>query len=353
MKSRLLFLFAIFLFANIGLFAQTCPRCHGKGIIYFQHSTGTYGHNNSKKQCPICHQWVPSGVSHTDPCPSCNGCGSIRNSNSNHSSKSKNNSSTDNNFSSIDAAVQAMQQEMWDIAIENSYGQLKGYEGSLNQNNCYGNIGKYNPNNHVYLNTLTNKIKELNRCTTGGFSSNGAGVIIFDRNGFQAEKVPQELLDKLFEINKSQQTIRDITFSDNGTYWCVVYNFNGWFALAPQEVYDRLNSLNNKNIGIRSVALDDFGHYIIVGDDGTVLCSPKYQTIVNEARNKFGKIVCASTALHGEVVLCCDRGVYFNKISSSVADVLKKLDFIPKVMKISYTGHYLITDGNNCAFYWF
>lgn len=39
MKSRLFFLFAIFLFANIGLFAQTCTRCHGKGIIYFQYGT--------------------------------------------------------------------------------------------------------------------------------------------------------------------------------------------------------------------------------------------------------------------------------------------------------------------------
>lgn len=343
MKSRLFFLFAIFLFANIGLYAQTCTRCHGKGIIYFQYGTGTYGHNNSKKQCPICHQWVPSGVSHSDPCPSCNGRGSIRSTNTNHSSRNNNSSQTNRTFEATQNFI-----------LENALNaQLKGYDGFLDQNNCYGNIGKYNPNNHVYLNSLTNKIKELNRCTSGGFSSKGAGVIIFDGYGFQAENVPQELLDQLFEINRNEQTIKDVTFSDNGTYWCVVYNINGWFALAPQEVYDQLNSMIDKEIGIRSVALDDFGHYIIVGDDGTVLCSQKYQNIVNEARNKFGKIVCASTTLHGGVVLCCDNGVYFNRISSSVADVLKKLDFIPKVVKISYTGHYLITDGNNYSFYWF
>lgn len=134
MKSRLFFLFAIFLFANIGLFAQTCTRCHGKGIIYFQYGTGTYGHNNSKKQCPICHQWVPSGVSHSDPCPSCNGRGSIRSTNTNHSSRNNNSSQTNGTFEATQNFI-----------LENALNaQLKGYDGFLDQNNCYGNIGKYN-----------------------------------------------------------------------------------------------------------------------------------------------------------------------------------------------------------------
>lgn len=232
-KAGYFFCSLFFCLQNIGLFAQTCTRCHGKGIIYLPIWHGTYGHNNSKKQCPICHQWVPSGVSHSDPCPSCNGRGSIRSTNTNHSSRNNNSSQTNGTFEATQNFI-----------LENALNaQLKGYDGFLDQNNCYGNIGKYNPNNHVYLNSLTNKIKELNRCTSGGFSSKGAGVIIFDGYGFQAENVPQELLDQLFEINRNEQTIKDITFSDNGTYWCVVYNINGWFALAPQEVYDQLNSM--------------------------------------------------------------------------------------------------------------
>ncbi|WP_065219248.1 MULTISPECIES: zinc finger-like domain-containing protein [Butyricimonas] len=348
MKIVRILLLVIFSFSFVCLSAQDrkCYRCHGKGIIYFQHNVGTYGQNNSKKQCPICHKWVPAGVSHSDPCPDCNGHGVVSSSGSNKSNTR--NTSGNNNASETYGLSAETQQQMLNVMN----GQLRGEEGFLNQNNCYGKYYQYNPTSHVGLNTLTDKIKELNRCSTGAFSANGAGVIVFDGYGFQTQGVPQALLDRLFQINKEQQTIKDVTITDNGTYWCVIYG-NCWAAYAPEGVYNQLNVMINKS-GISSVALNDSGHYIIVGNDGSTLCSSQYyQERVNEARGKFGKIISASIDLFGRVALCCERGVYLCGAPSSVADVLKSINIIPKVVKISFTGHYLITDGKGVCWYWF
>ena len=341
-----------FLSLSVHLFAQdrTCTKCHGRGIITFQYGMSTFGINNSKKQCPICHQWVSAGSAHSDPCPKCNGTGRIPRP---VTSTSKSNSYSTPVSNSSSAPVNYNYSPNVQYPISNATNiNIQGYDGFMEQNNCYGNIVRYFPNNHVYLNDLTNKIKELNRCRTGAFSSKGNGVIVFDNNGFQAKNIPQDLLNKLFEINKNQQDIRDVAFSENGTYWCVIYNINGWYAYSPKEFQDRMNDMISRRIGVRSVALDDYGNYVIVGDDGSVLCSPKYQQTINEARNKFGKIISASVT-NSCYVFCCERGVYFNGIQSSVADILKKTSYIPKVVKITSTGHYLITDGNNACWYWF
>lgn len=346
MKIVRILLLSVFSFLVVCASAQDhkCYRCHGKGIIYFQHNVGTYGQDNTKRQCPICHKWVHAGVSHSDPCPDCNGLGVVSGSGKN-TSNVRNTSGNDSAPETYGLSAETQQQ-----MLNAMNAQLSGEDGFVNQNNCYGEFYQYNPTSHVYLNTLTDKIKELNRCSTGSFSSNGAGVIIYDGYGFQTQGVPQPLLDRLFEINSKHQTIKDVTITDNNTYWCVIYG-NAWAALAPENVYQQLNAMLPR--GISSVALNDYGHYIIVGNDGSTLCSSQYyQERVNEACGRFGKVVSASIDLFGRVALCCERGVYICGAPSSVADALKKINFIPKVVKFSFTGHYLITDGDRNCWYW-
>ena len=224
----------------------------------------------------------------------------------------------------------------------------------MNENNCYGKIGKYNPNNHQSLNVLINNIKEGGHCRLAAFSAYGAGVTVQGRNALCYQNAPSNLIDAILKGNKQSGTFIDITISDYGKYWCVIYDVNGvryWHAYATDEIYGKLNELCGANKKICTVAIDDFNRYIISCDDGTTSCSSQYVDLVNKARNKFGNIKCACITAHGSVVLCCERGVYFNYIASSVADVLKKLDFIPRYIKTSYTGHYFISDNRDYEHY--
>lgn len=331
--------------------AHKCLRCGGKGIIYFQHGTGTYGHNNSKRQCPICHQWIPSGVSHSDRCPDCGGTGEIggnkRNSSRNgNSSSSSSSGSYSNDYSGLTPNEQ--------LQLDMMNAQYQGYEGFMNENHCYGKIGKYNPNNHRQLDYLTKHFQNGSHGRLAAFSADGAGVVIEGRNANVYQNIPSGMADAILKGNKQAGTFIDIALSDYGKYWSVIYDVNGvryWHAYATDEIYGKLNELCGANKKICTVAIDDFNRYIISCDDGTTVCSSQYVDLVNKARNKFGNIKCASITAHGSVVLCCERGVYFNYIASSAADVLKKLDFIPRYIKTSYTGHYFISDNRDYEHY--
>lgn len=336
--------------------AGTCYRCHGKGIVYFQYGTGTYGHNNSKRQCPICHQMVPSGVTHTDPCPDCGGSGQTRsNTRSGSSSRSSSSSSSSSYSGGYQSYGTLTPNEQ--LQLDMMKAQYKGYEGFMNQNRCYGKINKYNPQNHHYLSVVTGDIKKENSGRLAAFSASGAGVVIRGNNGYCYQGLPKEMVSTIDEINTQKGRFIDITISDYGKYWCVVHDRNGtryWRAMADQSIYDQLHALDNAGKKVCTVALDDFSHYIIACDDGTTVCSKEFEDLVNKARAKYGDIKSASFTAHGGCVMCCERGVYFNSIASSVADVLKKLSFLPRCIKVSYTGHYFISDNsdNGLCYYW-
>ena len=352
MKYQLLLLvLSLFYAVNTAAQSTDCPRCKGKGKIYFQYGLSTFGHTNTKKQCPICHKMVLAGVSHCDDCPDCGGRGRIVRSNGSRNTSTRNSSHSSSGVTQQYGLTPEQQQ----MCLDNMNSQLEGYDGFLNQNRAYGKVYKFNPRNHQGQTPLTNKISELNRASIAIFTDSG-GLIIYDGNGYLTNNIRNDINDKLASINRNREVIRDITISDSGNYWCVIYGKDGWFAWhasATNEIYNKLNCFINTNEFINSVAFDSFGHYVIVGERGTVLCSSLYQDVVNRARQKFGKIISASVTDHGGCVLCCQNGVYFNGIASSIADVLKSINYIPRVIKHSYTGHYFIGDGKGGCRYWF
>lgn len=233
-----------------------------------------------------------------------------------------------------------------------SYAQMKGEKGEYSLDNGYINYCQYYPNNYVANPSLTNKIDEWNKVRTGAFSDNGSGVIVSGTNGFWANNIDDSFLKKLFEINNNSQRIIDVTISEDGKYWGVAYNYNGWFALAPQKVYDELNYFVNNKIGINSLTINSNGDYIIVGDNGEYRSSSKYGEFIVTAMLLYGKLISADISKNG-FILCCERGVVGALVPSNIAEIaLKKVNFTPKVIKISASGHYLITNGDSSYWYW-
>ena len=331
-----------------------CYRCNGTGRIYFQHGIGTFGHSNKKSQCPICHQWILAGVSHSDPCPACNGLGSINKPDYNNSSQR--NKSNGGNSSNNDVPVQNGFTAEQQLALDMLNASLSGYDGFMDQNRCYGKVYKYNPQNHKGQFQLTQSINNRKRCRIASFTDNG-GVTIWGDNEFYGVNVKNEILEKLMDIHKKGEYVKDFTMTNTGKYWCVSYGKDNWFAWHAngfQGLYDALNQFIKMGVGIRSVAMDENEHFIVVGDNGHVVYSMQYEKVVKDAINKFGQVYGVSLNVYGGCILCCQNGVYFNGLASSVADVLKKINYIPKVFKHSYTGHYFFGNGTDYVYnYWF
>lgn len=355
LRSRIAF---VAVFSAFFLYAESrpieCRRCRGKGIIFFQHNVGTFGLSNKKSQCPICHQWILAGSSHSDPCPDCQGRGTINTPDNNNRSRQRNQSGGGNSSNNNVPIQNGFTQEQ-QLALDLLEAQLQGYDGFLDQNHCYGKVYKYNPKNHRGQNVLTQCIQDKKECRIASFTDNG-GVIIWGNNNYYANNVSSDIINKLSDIYNKQEYVKDFTISNGGKYWCVSYGKDQWFAwhaVGSQTLYDCLNHFIKKGVGIRSVGLDDYGRCIVVGDDGEVKYSIEYEKAVKDAINKFGQIYGVSINSNGCCLFCCQNGVYFNGLASSAADALTRLNYIPRVCKHSYTGHYFFSDGKGRCDYWF
>ncbi len=53
----------------------------------------------------------------------------------------------------------------------------------------------------------------------------------------------------------------------------------------------------------------------------------------------------------GSMIACCANGVYYQNVPSNVIDKIKSLSYIPKVVKFTDDGLYLITDGKSAYTY--
>ena len=352
---RLTLLVLVILIAAPHADAGRCLRCGGKGIVYFQRGgTGTYGHNNSKRQCPICHQMVPSGVSHSDRCPDCNGTGQIqsRSSRSSSRSRSSSSSSSSSSYQQYYGGFTPEQQ----LALDMMDARMRGYNGMVNENHSYGKAIRYDPTLHTYIDYLTDAIKEANEARIAAFSRNGIGVVIMGNNGYCYRHLPQSMIDVIDDVNNKKGRIIDINITEFGKRWSVISKVDNkfrWTVLASDDIYSKLHAFNDQGKEIVSVAMDEYSGYVIVCDDGTTECSPKFESTVRQAKNKFGKILSACVASQGHCVLCCERGVYFNSIPSSAVDILKKVGFIPRYVKVTNYGQYFISDGGGRCYYWF
>lgn len=335
--------------------AGRCLRCGGKGIVYFQRGgTGTYGHNKSKRQCPICHQMVPSGVSHSDRCPDCNGTGQIqsRSSRSSASSRSSSSSSSSSSYQQYDGGFTPEQQ----LALDMMDARMRGYNGMVNENHSYGKAIRYDPTFHTSIGFLTDAIQKANEARIATFSRNGIGLVVMGNNGYYYNQLPQGMLDVILDVNKKEGRIVDINITELGKCWSVISRVGNkliWNAVASEDILNKLQALNRQGKDIVSLAMDEYSNYVIVCDDGTTECSPEFEATVRQAKNKFGKILSACVTNLGGCVLCCDRGVYFKSIPSSAADILKKVDYIPRYVKVTSYGRYFISDGNTRSCYWF
>ncbi len=54
---------------------------------------------------------------------------------------------------------------------------------------------------------------------------------------------------------------------------------------------------------------------------------------------------------NGAMIACCANGVYYQNVPSNVIDKIKSLSYIPKVVKFTDDGLYLITDGESAYTY--
>lgn len=236
--------------------------------------------------------------------------------------------------------VQAANGKQIDIYLNqragmSSTGGSGGY-GYYGTTRAYTDVAKALP-------SLTKSVKEWGECKTGAITENGAGVVIYSTNGYSYTGISNELVDKLKELNKNRNVIKDVALSGS-SWWVVLYDKNSCFGVYPGDMKSKLEEYINSGDEIWSISISSDGYYTIVSDKHYYASHSGDLNNMKSAAEKYGTIYSACTTSKG-LVICCEGGCYYNNIPTNVEKKIKEVTFVPKVVKFTDSGTILITDG--------
>lgn len=196
------------------------------------------------------------------------------------------------------------------------------------------------------LSSLVDAVKEWKACRTGALTETGTGIVVYGGNGYSSIGIPSSLSEKLQEINAEKLRIKDVTITNDNTYWCIVYGGNSCYHVTPSALSEKIKEYVNNGEEIYSVSINESGGWAIVTEEHYAASTDFDLEVMEAANEKFGMILSVCTTKKG-IVVCCKNGVYYEGIPSNVEEKLKELDYIPRIVKYTDGGTYLITDGES------
>lgn len=214
----------------------------------------------------------------------------------------------------------------------------------------YGSVRYITPAKSSSLSYLRECINKWEQCRTGGFTS-ARGIAVYGTNGYAyTSGMPTSFIDKIKEINKNEYKIEDVNVTAQG--YVVVFGTYGYSVVSgPQAFIDKLHHYNAEKEHITSAVFNDSGHWAVVTDKNISWSDDYVGEFMKAAKTKFGFINSMFISANGAMIACCANGVYYKNVPSNVIDKIKSLSYIPKVVKFTDDGLYLITDGKSAYTY--
>lgn len=197
------------------------------------------------------------------------------------------------------------------------------------------------------LSALRDVVGRWKHCRTGALTEARGGVAVYGSNGsFCTKAVPESLAGRIKDVNSAHHSVTDVHVSESGGY-VLIYGGNGNYCEnAPDELVDALKELNRQGENVLSACFNDMGAWAVVTSSGCLASPGDIKDFVDQAVEVYGKAYSVTMTNVG-VLVCCERGVYLRNVPSTLVDELSKLKFVPRVIKFTDSGLYLITDGKS------
>jgi hypothetical protein len=220
------------------------------------------------------------------------------------------------------------------------YGNNPYYNLGANLGNA---ISESINNNHNYgRRKLRKNIDSWGSCKNASLTVNHGAVAIYDSNGyFCSATTPDQVEQRLKTINKNKETIDDVNVTEGGHYIVVSNNGKNWWGYMPDVVVKKLNEISSLE-SIRSVSFTDNGTYAIVTDQHFFSNSDDYMNFFREKKNDLGVLFSANINGNGAVFCFSGGSDYCGTIPSIVSEAIKEVSFTPCYVKFNRQGHYII-----------
>ncbi len=219
--------------------------------------------------------------------------------------------------------------------------------GTLAEASCpwtgtFNDVPESSTSPHSYIKGI---IRERRACRVAALTDYGAGVMVSGANNWAISNIPTALKESMEESDKLDQRITDIHITENGAY-VAIFGTNGYATSgAPSGMVKELQELHANAEAVQSACFNDNNEFIIVTEK-TIYhnLGDGFADMIKQTNEKYGTIRAASMT-NGSFILCANSGVFLFNAPRCIARALDKLNFLPRCIKYTDDGDYIITDG--------
>ncbi len=157
---------------------------------------------------------------------------------------------------------------------------------------------------------LRNQIKEWGECKNVAMTKSGGDVALFRSNGWAAQGAPLAMTNKLKELNKNNEDIREIVLTEDGS-WLILWGDNGINSNGiPPSLYKKLKKWNSEGEQITSITCNDQGDWVVISKNKYSASSEKIMEQLKSGEEKNGELWAAHLTEDG-LVACYEKGYNF------------------------------------------
>lgn len=155
----------------------------------------------------------------------------------------------------------------------NQYQSQSQYQSQPYQQNYNNNQGDY-----IDRQQIKNAINKYEYCRILSLTEGMGDAAILKTNGYSTLGCSEKMRTDLAYILNRNYTIDDVHISESGS-WVIVYGKNGFeYEGIPQTLLDKLNELNKLNKQIISVSFNTSGEWVVVT---TTEINSSHQTLLD------------------------------------------------------------------------
>lgn len=245
-------------------------------------------------------------------------------------------------LSKLEAALQNQPESPVNVKNENGLFKITGTSVPSNTMNAASK-----------MHFVHQQLMKAGQCSTAAMNMSTGGIFIYSGNGYAySSGFPTEFVTNIKAFNRPNCQIKDVVLTESNK-WIVIYERNGYKTSAglPRPLIDKLGAANLANEQIRNVSLNDNGDWLLITNKGVSSSEGAVAEFLARAKDAHGKVEAAFISSKGAMMAVCKNGVYCHRVPISVVEAMKTIDFVPKMIKFTDVGYYIITNGKNLVKY--
>ena len=192
---------------------------------------------------------------------------------------------------------------------------------------------------------IRSQMKHYGECRNIAFTSKGASLMVYGKNGYATNSCPKVLVNLLESVNAQDQSIDDVQLSENGG-WLVLYNkLNCTWEKVPASLEATIRDSYAKNIPLRLATFNDAGDWIVMDADKKISASSQeLRDWIYEGLQQMGGLRCACISDNAKLAVF-ERGYRtIGEIPESLRKALNETTFSVSCIKLNGDS-WFISDG--------